>query len=225
MTRQYVLRSEDQGESWTLGPHKRHGGWCVPQFNRMDEGRPIDLGGGRIFMMTRNCAGHLWGLWSEDDGRTWSAPRPTPLVHPDAPPMLFKLSDGETLAAFHHNRYSDRNYTGLSGAKAEMMRDRSEIWLSTSADGGHNWSAPRFVFANALGEIFASPFRNYQCSYMDCIIEQGRGAPVRAAPLAAGAAPHYRRGRSCQLTAGRRPGMIERTLPARYANIISIREG
>ena len=173
MTRQYVLRSEDQGESWTLGPHKRHGGWCVPQFNRMDEGRPIDLGGGRIFMMTRTCAGHLWGLWSEDDGRTWSAPRPTPLVHPDAPPMLFKLSDGETLAAFHHNRHSDRDYTGLSGAKAEMMRDRSEIWLSTSADGGHNWSAPRFVFANALGEAFASPFRNYQCSYMDCIIEQG----------------------------------------------------
>ena len=28
-----------------------------------------------------------------DDGRNWSYPAPTPLVHPDAPPMLFKLSD------------------------------------------------------------------------------------------------------------------------------------
>ena len=32
MTRQYVLRSEDQGKSRTLLPHSRHGGWCVPQY-------------------------------------------------------------------------------------------------------------------------------------------------------------------------------------------------
>ena len=26
------------------------------------------------------------------------------------------------------------------------------------------------MLASALGEAFASPFRNYQCSYMDCIV-------------------------------------------------------
>jgi len=53
--------------------------------------------------------------------------------------VLFKQSDGETLAAFDHNRHGDRAYTGLSGAKAKMMYDRFEIWLSTSVDSGHHW--------------------------------------------------------------------------------------
>ena len=173
MTRQYILRSEDRGQTWNVAPYKRHGGWCVPQFNRMDEGRPVNLGNGGVFLMTRTCEGHLWGLWSEDDGRTWTHPQPTPLVHPDAPPMLCHLSDGKTLVAFHHNRYSDFNYTGLSAEKSEVMKDRSEIWLATSTDGGHTWSEPRFVFANALSEAFSRPFRNFQCSYMDCVVSDG----------------------------------------------------
>lgn len=35
--------------------------------------------------------------YSDDDGKSWTYPKPTPLVHPDAPPMLFMLSDGKTL--------------------------------------------------------------------------------------------------------------------------------
>ena len=53
ITRQYVLRSEDQGESWSLLPEPRHGGWFANCFGRMDEGRPIDLGGGEILLMAR----------------------------------------------------------------------------------------------------------------------------------------------------------------------------
>lgn len=171
MTRQYILRSPDQGKTWTVAPYPRHGGWCVPAFNRMDEGRPINLGGGKVLLMTRTPEGHLWFLRSDDDGVTWSDPQPTPLVHPDAPPMLFHLSDGKTLAAFHHNRHNDFDYTGLSGTKAEQMKDRSEIWLSLSQDEGRTWSEPRFLFANALAEYFDSPFRNYQCSYMDAFVD------------------------------------------------------
>ena len=134
----------------------------------MDEGRPINLGGGRVLMLARTPEGHLWALRSEDDGQTWSDPIPTPLVHPDAPPMLCHLSDGETLVALHHNRHSvslDR-YRGL-GRNPEAFMDRSEIWASVSTDGGMTWSEPRFVFVNALAETLGSPFRNYQCSYCD----------------------------------------------------------
>ena len=113
MTRQYILRSEDQGNTWELLPGRRHGGWCVPQFNRMDEGRPIALVDGRVLFMIRTPEGHLWQSWSTDDGKTWSDPQPSGLVHPDSPPMLFLLSDGETLAAFHHNRFHDGNYMDL----------------------------------------------------------------------------------------------------------------
>ena len=167
LTRQYVLRSEDQGRTWEVLPGPRHGGWYAPWFNRMDELRPISLGGGRVLAIARTPEGHLWELRSDDDGRTWTGPRPTPLVHPDAPPMLCHLSGGSTLVALHHNRHHDADYTGLSGAKAVMMQDRSEIWAATSADEGRTWSEPRFIFANALAETLGSPFRNYQCSYVD----------------------------------------------------------
>jgi hypothetical protein len=170
-TRQYVLRSEDRGKTWTVLPSARPNGWYVKHFNRMDEGRPISIGGDNIFLMTRTAEGHLWGAWSSDDGRTWTDPKPTPLIHPDAPPMLFFLPDGKTLAAFHHNRYSDKNYTGLDSRKPEVMKDRSELWVSFSKDGGRSWTAPGFVLANAFTETEDRPFYNYQCSYMDAFAD------------------------------------------------------
>lgn len=170
-TRQYVLRSEDQGKTWTVLPYPRHGGWYCRCYNRMDELRPIDLGGGKVLALARTPEGHLWELRSDDDGKNWTEPQPTTLVHPDAPPMLCQLGDGKTLLALHHNRHSDQRYSGLSGSKAEIMRDRSEIWLATSIDDGRTWSEPRFLFANALAETLGSPFRNYQCSYIDVFSE------------------------------------------------------
>jgi hypothetical protein len=173
ITRQYVLRSEDRGQTWELLPKVRHGGWFARNFGRMDEGRPINLGNDKILMLLRTPEGHLWETRSNDDGKTWAEPKATALIHPDAPPMLFHLSDGKTLLAFHHNRHSDKNYTGLDGRKMEAMRDRSEIWFSLSTDEGVTWSAPRLVFANALAESFDNPFRNYQCSYLDMFIDGG----------------------------------------------------
>ena len=171
ITRQYILRSEDQGQTWELLPHRRHGGWCCREFGRMDELRPISLGGGKVLALARTPEGHLWELRSDDDGKTWSDPKPTPLVHPDAPPMLFHLSDGHTLAAFHHNRHHDLDYTGLDGGKQELMRDRSELWVATSTDHGLTWSEPRFVLANALSPSFSNAWRNYNCSYADLFVD------------------------------------------------------
>jgi len=173
MTRQYLLRSEDWGKTWQLLPDKRHDGWCVPEYGRMDEGRPINLGSGHVYCMFRTPTGRLWHARSLDDGRTWTTPEPTPLVHPDAPPMLFHLSDGLTLAAFHHNRFSMDldSYEGLNNPA--VFLDRSEIWVSLSKDQGHSWDEPRFVFANALTPSFDHEFRNAQCSYLDMIVDDG----------------------------------------------------
>ena len=172
MTRSYVLRSADRGKTWELLPGPRHGGWFHRMYNRMDEVRPLALNGPEVLMMARTAEGHLWQLRSMDDGKTWSDPEATRLVHPDAPPMLFKLADGKTLIAFHHNRFHGQRYSGLS-PKDPAMADRSEIWFSTSKDGGRTWNQPRFVFANGPSASSGNAFRDYNCSYLDMIEDQG----------------------------------------------------
>ena len=122
-------------------------------------------------MMFRTCEGHLWAIRSEDDGKTWSTPAPTPLVHPDAPPMLFHLSDGKTLAAFHHNRCALND--GDLGPDHPAMQDRSEIWVSLSSDNGFTWTEPRFVLANAAAPNLKNDWANWQCSYLDVFVDNG----------------------------------------------------
>lgn len=122
MTRQYLLRSEDQGESWELIPGRRHGGWHAPPYGRMDEGRPLPVGEGEVYLLARTPSGRLWDSRGFDDGRSWEAFKPTSMVNPDAPPMLFPLSDGKTWVNLHHNVHSESVYRGLLGT-TEGMKD------------------------------------------------------------------------------------------------------
>jgi acetyl esterase/lipase len=171
-TKQYLLRSEDQGKTWNVLPGARPNGWFAQGFDRMDEGRPLNLGGGRVLFMSRTPQGHLFTAWSEDDGKSWTPPAPSTLVHPDAPPMLFPLSDGKTLVAFHHNKVPKRG-SGDLDEKSENMKVRSEIWAAISKDGGHTWSEPRFLFVNAAQPDLKVGAWNYQCSYLDAFTDGG----------------------------------------------------
>ena len=175
ISNQYMLRSENRGKSWELLPERRPGfrklgGWAVKKFNRMDEGRPIQVGD-RILFITRTPEGHLWALWSDDDGKTWTDPKATSLVHPDAPPMITLLSDKKTLICLHHNRHHDLNYTGLRSNKDEIMGDRSEIWASFSEDCGETWTQPSFLYCNAAKQNRGNTFCNNACSYNDLWVD------------------------------------------------------
>jgi hypothetical protein len=166
-TRLYIMRSADEGRTWTLLPGARPQGWTEPSYGRMEEGRPLSLGGGAVLMFTRTAEGHLWQLRSHDDGVTWTRPESTTLVHPLAPPMVFFLSDRKTIAAFHHNSYTGGETNSPSGF------DRRELWVSLSRDQGRTWTQPRFVLANANEPAGPGAF-SYSVSYIDAIAEQGR---------------------------------------------------
>ena len=174
VTHQYMLRSDDRGATWRVFPEKRPNGWQGKAFPRMDESRPVALGNGKVLVLSRTCDGQLWTFRSDDDGLTWTEPRPTSMVHPDAPPMVFPLSDG-TLASFHHNRVPE-----VQGDKAdgtERIRSshtvRGELWVSFSRDEGESWREPRFVLACALAPVFETAFINYACSYLDAFEDDG----------------------------------------------------
>jgi Neuraminidase (sialidase) len=131
----------------------------------MDEGRPLALGNGRVVLFARTEEGHIWQLRSTDDGKTWSRPYPTPLVHPDAPPMIEKLSDQKTIIALHHNR---------SAGGAFNRDDRSEVWISLSHDDGITWTEPRFLMSTATTitrKLFGS--EQYCITYCDVLAEDG----------------------------------------------------
>ncbi len=139
-TQQFMLRGTENGKRWELQPGAWPNGWFVPSYERMDEGRPIHLGHNKVLFMVRTPTGYLWELRSDDGGKTWTDPTPTTLAHPDAPPMLFYLSNGKTLAAFHHNK-------NLPGHMSQT--NRTELWVSLSEDDGRTWEEPRFLMANA----------------------------------------------------------------------------
>lgn len=160
----------------------------------LDELRVIALDGANVLAMARSDDGHLWTMRSTDDGRSWSSPQATNLVHPDAPPMLFHLSDGKTLIALLHNRAVPRSvHDAIHSKKWKMPMptpdqveagnrqrhsyqdwvSRAEVWFSLSTDGGHAWSEPRFLFANALAETLPDANPNYQCSYIDLFVDGG----------------------------------------------------
>ncbi len=167
LTRQYILRSEDRGASWELVPGKRHGGWHAGALGRMDEGRPLAVAGDEVYLLARTPTGRLWDSRSLDDGRTWSEFKPTSMINPDAPPMLFPLSDGQTWVNLHHNVHSQATYEGLHG-KMEGMKDRGQLWASLSQDGGRTWSEPGFLCTMARKPVpEANAFLNFQCSYVD----------------------------------------------------------
>jgi hypothetical protein len=164
----YIMRSTDHGRTWTLLPHARPNGWFEPKFHRMDEARPISLGGSKVLLLGRTAEGHLWQLRSEDDGQTWSGPSPTPLVHPEAPPMVFHLTDGKALVVFIHNRFTP----GLDTGPGDGLT-RSELWACISTDEGQTWSEPRFVIANSAGGGTMGAFADFSVSYVDLLVDRG----------------------------------------------------
>ena len=159
----------DLGSRYTTSAPQKPGMWVQIELPKISEVSQIILDAGK----SQGDYPRGYEVVSSLDGKTWSKPAATPLIHPDAPPMLFHLSDGKTLAAFHHNRHGDSVYTTLDSNKGDMMKDRQEVWVSLSTDEGHTWSEPRFVYANAMTKKLQNPWLTYNCSYLDLFIDDG----------------------------------------------------
>jgi hypothetical protein len=161
--RQYLLRSIDKGKKWKAAGPFYHEFW-----DKFMEGIVLSLGGKKAAAFLRTCGGNFYQIRSSDDGKTWSEPQVVEgLIHPDAPPMVFHLSDKKTLISFFHNTYSKE-------FPIHYHDDRREIWFARSYDGGLTWDTPRFLCANInpnprpLTRINPSDFWS-DASYLDIL--------------------------------------------------------
>lgn len=141
--RQFVLRSTDKGATWILLPAAAPGGWYHPGWNKFMEGIVVPGGGKQATVYLRAPGGRMYEKRTTDSGLTWTDTAEVPgLLHPDAPPMVFRFDAGKRLIAFVHNRYDEKHPN-------HYHPDRVELWFATSADDGRSWSEPRFMIAQA----------------------------------------------------------------------------
>ena len=131
--RSFLVRSTDQGRTWTYhatiaAPDPQHPlgeGFVEPTMARLPDGR--------LLAVLRT--GHHFPLhvtWSDDDGRTWTTPRPTPLDGA-CDPTLIVLRD-DRLALVWGQRYNEAmryetwKYPGKGTVNLALSEDAGVTW-------------------------------------------------------------------------------------------------
>jgi predicted neuraminidase len=137
----WVEISADGGRTWTKhGPIEVPGvpkGNIQPSLWRCTDGRL------RMVVRTTERVGRVCLAESRDDGRTWSAARPTALPHPNAGLDAVKLADGRVLLVYNH---ATKGRTPLSVA---LSNDDGDTWTTRLAleDGPGEYSYPAVIQA------------------------------------------------------------------------------
>jgi hypothetical protein len=108
----YVLRSTDGGRTWSQP-------LLVGEDSLLSEPAILALEGGKVIIVARHEAGHLWQYDSLDGGRSWSAARTLPIW--GYPPDLLQLRDGRLLVIYGIRREP-------FGIRACVSRDDGATW-------------------------------------------------------------------------------------------------
>lgn len=122
--RAFILRSEDDGKTWTFGPLAADPTGKA----RLNETALVENDRGELIAMSRSepaAGGHLFHTISKDCGKTWSTPRRTRIW--GYPANLLRLSDDRILCTYGYRR-------GCQGVRAVLSRD-----------GGHTWDVENII--------------------------------------------------------------------------------
>jgi hypothetical protein len=136
--RSILLRSTDDGQTWdyvsTIAVDDSVGqeGFDEPDMVRVARG-PF---AGRLLcvMRTGSAACPIYEAHSDDQGLTWSTPRPTDAVGVD--PCLLALSDGRLAFSWGTRLWDNSGHTATPPGQAPTFK------LCLSDDGGEHWSDP-----------------------------------------------------------------------------------
>lgn len=115
---QMIYRSDDNGENWlpiSAAARERNLVLCEASMVRLPDGRLLSLMRENSFVYEP-----MYACLSEDDGGTWSAPIPTPLI--GHRPTVGLVSDGRLLVTYR-NVGPDRGSSAWLGSLDELLSD------------------------------------------------------------------------------------------------------
>ncbi len=119
----FVLKSTDKGKSWNyLATIAEDPGGKLGYF---EEPSLLRTKSGRILAAMRNSgpAQAVWLSHSDDDGKTWSEAKPSPMV--GHPANLIQLQDGRILCSYG---YRAGRHGDPAGIRASFSTDNGETW-------------------------------------------------------------------------------------------------
>lgn len=147
----YVAYSDDGGRTW-----RQSNRLTEPAGRGLNEACLAARADGSLFMVLRSWRGQAYMSESFDEGATWSEPRPSGLIAPDAPTYLTVIPGitdilaiwncNFNLRARHEVRlpaegdHAARNVTVTSHAVS-----RCPLLCALSRDGGRTWGLPKVL--------------------------------------------------------------------------------
>jgi len=120
-----VLRSADQGETWTPWAwlESKAAGWLI-------ENSLAPLADGRFLMVFRTRCGKMYNAYSSDDGLTWDTPSATPLDNPNAKIAMFRRNDGPGVVLAYNPSHKSRTPLALAITEDGRSRTTRRILLT-----------------------------------------------------------------------------------------------
>lgn len=124
-----ALYSDDDGDTWHQSPSVLK--TPTPDITTIEgaiEPVVIQLKDGRVWMLIRTQMGRFYESYSNDDGTTFSAARPTSLISSDSPAGLVRLPDGRMLMILNHSLRFPYAYGGRHVLHAAISDDDGRTW-------------------------------------------------------------------------------------------------
>lgn len=134
-----VYLSDDQGRTWRRSRTVLDRDDAGTRVNLMEPG-VVEAASNRVFMLIRTKLGIQYQSESTDQGETWSTPRPSLLLSPEAPATLARIpSTGDLLVVWNDHEGQPEAF------RRRQPPVRTPLGVALSRDGGRTWEGRRVL--------------------------------------------------------------------------------
>lgn len=143
--------TKDDGKTWVRGTIIDIGG-SGDHAGAM-ESTLEQLKNGRLWMLLRTNYGFFWDTYSDDDGITWSEPKPTSIDASSSPGALQRLASGRLVLVWNRCYPEGKNSFPLFGGDKNLSEvpcswHRGELAIMFSSDDAKSWTKPVVIAKN-----------------------------------------------------------------------------